>query len=338
MDPKTPKLLFQKPTKSVRDWLLDSDPSIRWQVMRDLTRESDEPVAAERAKVATQGWGATILAAQAEDGTWAGDVRIPEYPTLRTLLLLCDMGLDPESEQARRAISRVRANVKWLMNISQEELPKDVDISWWHKPFFAGEVEPCMNGRGVKIGAYFGEDMQPLVERLLGEQMADGGWNCEQENGSTRGSFHSTICVLEGLLEYEKVTSGSLAVTAARQRGEKYLLERRMFRSLSTGEMPAIDNATEQPPTWTLFSYPTSWHYDVLRGLDYMRSAGAAPDERMSQAVELVAKKQNQNGRWPRENIHDDPIGLDMEGASGTDSYWNTLRALRVLAWYSLQN
>ncbi|MBX3049353.1 MAG: hypothetical protein KIT46_09130 [Anaerolineales bacterium] len=335
MDPKKPKLLIQKPTKSVIDWLLASDPAIRWQVMRDLTGESDEAVAAERAKVASEGWGAAILAAQADDGTWAGEVRIPEYPTLRTLLLLCDMGLDPESEQARRALSRVRANVKWLMNITQEELPKDEDISWWHKPFFAGEVEPCMNGRVVKIGAYFGEDMQPLVERLLGEQMADGGWNCEQENGSTRGSFHSTICVLEGLQEYEKATGGSPAVTAARQRGEEYLLERGMLRSLSTGEMPAFDHATEGPPTWTLFSYPTSWHYDVLRGLDYMRSAGVTPDERVAEAIELVAKKQNQNGRWPRENIHDDPVALEMEGASGTDSYWNTLRALRVLDWYS---
>ncbi|MCW5878081.1 MAG: hypothetical protein KIS80_04355 [Anaerolineales bacterium] len=335
MNPKTPEFPVQKPDRSTIDWLLASDPSIRWQVMRDLTGDSDEAVAAERAKVASEGWGAAILAAQAEDGTWAGEKRVPEYATLRTLLLLRDMGLDPQSEQARDAIGRVRATVKWLMNITKEELPKDEDISWWHKPFFAGEVEPCMNGRVVKIGAYFGEDMQPLVERLLGEQMADGGWNCEQENGSTRGSFHSTICVLEGLLEYEKATGGSPAVTAARQRGEEYLLERGMLRSLSTGEMPAFDHATEGPPTWTLFSYPTSWHYDVLRGLDYMRSAGVTPDERVAEAIELVAKKQNQNGRWPRENIHDDPVALEMEGADGTDSYWNTLRALRVLDWYS---
>ncbi len=330
-----PELQIQKPTQPVIDWLLDSDPSIRWQVMRDLSGEPGEVVAAERAKVATQGWGAAILAAQVEDGTWAADTRLPEYTTLRTLLLLCDMGLDPQSEPARRAMDRVRASVKWLMDISQEELPKDQDIHWWHKPFFAGEVEPCMNGRVVKIGAYFGEDMQPLVERLLGEQMADGGWNCEQENGSTRGSFHSTICVLEGLLEYEKATGGSPEVAAARKRGEEYFLERGMLRSLSTGETPAIDHATEQPPAWTLFSYPTSNHYDVLRGLDYMRSAGVVPDERVSQAVELVAGKQNPNGRWLRENVHDEPIGLDMEGASGTDSYWNTLRALLVLAWYS---
>jgi len=324
---------IKKPTQAVIDWLLDSDPSIRWQVMRDLTKETDAAIAAERAKVATQGWGAAILAAQAENGTWAGEERIPEYPTLRTLQLLCDMGLDPAGGQAHSAIGRVRANVKWLMNIREDELPKDMDIHWWHKPFFAGEVEACMNGRVVKAGAYFGEDMQPVVERLLGEQKADGGWNCEDD--SVRGSFHSTICVLEGLLEYERAIGGSPAVTAARQRGEEYFLERGMLRSLSTGETPAIDRMTEQPPAWTLFSYPTSKHYDVLRGLDYMRSAGVAPDRRVAEAIALVQEKRSENGRWRRENVHDDPVAVEMEGASGTDSYWNTLRALRVLDWYA---
>lgn len=333
MDAKKPKLEIQKPSQAVIDWLLESDSSIRWQVMRDLTGESDAAIAAERAKVASDGWGATILAAQAENGTWPGEARIPEYPTLRTLMLLCDMGLEPESEQARSAIARVRANVKWLMNITEDELPKDMDIHWWHKPFFDGEVEACMNGRVVKAGAYFGEDMQPLVERLLGEQKADGGWNCDE--GSERGSFHSTICVLEGLLEYEKTTGGSPAVTAARQRGEAYFLERGMLRSLSTGEMPAVDRATEEPTAWTQFSFPTSKHYDVLRGLDYMRSARVTPDGRVAEAIELVVKKQSSNGRWPRENVHDDPVALEMEGVSGTDSYWNTLRALRVLDWYA---
>src|SRR6266508_1406488 len=241
-----------KPERSAIQWLLDSDPSIRWQAMRDSTDVSDEEIAAERAKIATDGWGATLLAAQSEDGTWPGEPRFPEWPTLRTLLLLHDMGLDPASEQARRAVDRVQENVKWLMNITQDELPKDEDISWWHKPFFAGEVEPCINGRVVTVGAYFGVDMHPLVDRLLGEQMTDGGWNCDQEIGSTRGSFHTTINVLEGLLEFERATGGSPAVKAARERGQEYLLERRMLRRLSTGEV--ID------PAWTQFSFPTGYH------------------------------------------------------------------------------
>src|SRR5688572_20835807 len=202
-----------KPERSAIQWLLDgSDPSIRWQVMQGLTDASDEEIAAERAKIATDGWGATLLAAQSEDGTWPADPRFPEWPTLRTLLLLHDMGLDPANEQAQRAVGRVRENVKWLMNITQDELPKDEDISWWHKPFFAGEVEPCINGRVVTVGAYVGMDMRPLVDRLLGEQMTDGGWNCDQDIGSTRGSFHTTINVLEGLLEFEHATGGSAAV------------------------------------------------------------------------------------------------------------------------------
>ena len=168
-----------KPKRSAIQWLLDSDPSIRWQAMRDLTDAFDEEIAAERAKIATDGWGATLLGAQSEDGTWPADPRFPEWPTLRTLLMLHDMGLDPASEQAKRAVGRVRENVTWLMNIRQDELPKDQDISWWHKPFFAGEVEPCINGRVVTVGAYFGVDMDPLVDRLLGEQMTDGGWNCD---------------------------------------------------------------------------------------------------------------------------------------------------------------
>ncbi len=210
--------------------------------MRDLSLAPAAEVAAERAKIATHGWGATLLAAQSEDGTWPADPRFPEWPTLRTLLLLHDMGLDPANEQARHAVGRVQANVKWLMNITQDELPKDEDIDWWHKPFFAGEVEPCINGRVVTVGAYFGMDMHPVVDRLLGEQMTDGGWNCDQEIGSTRGSFHTTINVLEGLLEFERATGGSPAVKAARARGQEYLLSRHSssgYRPVNPSSMTA---------------------------------------------------------------------------------------------------
>lgn len=320
------------PDKSATQWLLDSDPSIRWQALRDLRHASTAESAGERARVATEGWGATLLAAQADDGTWPGEPRFPEWPTLRTLLLLHDMGLDPASEQAKTAVARVRKNVQWLMNISQGELPKDEDISWWHKPFFEGEVEPCINGRVVTIGAYFGEDMQPLVGRLLGEQMADGGWNCEQENGSTRGSFHTTICVLEGLLEFERATGGSPAVKAARERGQEYLLERRLFKRLSTGE--AIEHDRKDGPVWTQFSYPAGWRYDILRGLDYLRAAGVKPDPRMKEAIEIIASKRDASGRWALGIVHPDEVDAEPGVAEGQLSRWNTLRASRVLDWY----
>jgi hypothetical protein len=318
---------------SALQWLLDSDPAIRWQALRDLAHAPAAEVAAERAKVATQGWGAAILAAQSKDGTGDPASRFPEWVVLRTLLLLHDMGLDPASEQAKRAIARVRANVQWLMNISKEELPKDEDISWWHKPFFAGEVEPCINGRVVTIGAYFGEDMQPLVDRLLGEQMADGGWNCEQENGSTRGSFNTTICVLEGLLEFERATGGSPAVKAARQRGEEYLLARQLFKRLSTGEPILKDR--KDGLSFTQFSYPAGWRYDILRTLDYLRAAGVAPDPRMAEAVEIIRSKRDKNGRWTLGPVYPDEVTAEPGTVEDSPSRWNTLRAMRVLDWYS---
>src|SRR5690348_6430917 len=178
-----------EPQIAVVQRLLDSDPSIRWQVLRDLTDASPDEVAAERTKVATEGWGSQLLSGQGADGYWGADTPNPEWVTMQALLLLRDMGLDPTSAAARRAVARVRENVTWKGVLPQ-------DAAWHGKPLFAGEVEPCINGRVVAVGAYFGEDVQGLVERLLGEQLADGGWNCEQEHGSTRGSFHTTICVL----------------------------------------------------------------------------------------------------------------------------------------------
>ncbi|MEX1143197.1 MAG: hypothetical protein WEC16_00005 [Anaerolineales bacterium] len=314
-------------------WLLESDPSIRWQAMRDLSHAPAAEVAAERAKVASEGWGAALLSAQTENGTWPGEARFPEWPTLRTLLQLRDMGLDPASEPARSAIAPVRENVQWLMAIGKEELPKEEDISWWHKPFFAGEVEPCINGRVVTIGAYYGEDMQPLVDRLLGEQMADGGWNCEQENGSTRGSFNTTICVLEGLLEFENTRGNSAAISAARERGHEYLLERHLFKRLSTGE--AIEKDRKEGISFTQFSYPAGWRYDILRGLDYLRAAGVAPDPRMADAIEIIASKRDASGRWALGIVYPEEVVAEPGATEGSPSRWNTLRALRVLDWYS---
>ena len=297
---------------NVVDWLLDSDPAIRWQVMRDLTDAPPDAVAAERSKVARQGWGARLLALQRPEGDWGGDPSNPEWTTLLALVLLREMGLDPQGEQARRAVTPVRDDITW---------------HWWdNRPFFHGEVEPCINGRVLAVGAYFGQGSGGLVERLLGEQMDDGGWNCEQENGSTRGSFHSTINVLEGLLEHERTTGGSAGVREARLRGQDYLIERRMFRRLSNGEI--ID------PEFTQFANPRGYRYAVLRGLDYLRDAQAEPDERMAEAIELVENKRDADGRWTLENSHPGELGFDMGEEKGRASRWITLRAMRVLRWF----
>ena len=323
MATKEPEWQGTKPKKSVMQWLLDSDPSIRWQVMRDLTGEPDEVVAAERSRVALEGWGARLLDLQGPDGTWGGGTSTPKWKsTLCTLMLLRDMGLGPTSERAQTAVGLVRDQFTWG--------PEFGDA-----PFFEGEVEPCINGRVLVLGGYFGETRDRLVDRLLGEQLKDGGWNCEAERGSVRSSFHTTICVLEGLLEYEKARGATAAVTDARVRAQEYLMERRMFRRLSSGEV--IKDRKVQGRDWTRFSFPTAWHYDVLRGLDYLRSAGVEPDERVAEAVGLVAKRRHQNGRWPLHDPPPDPVHIDMEGGAGKPSRWNTLRALRVLDWYSAQ-
>ncbi len=303
------------------DWLLDSDPAIRWQVLRDLAHAPDEAVAAERARVATDGWGARLLALQAPDGRWGGRPWSLDYTdTFHVLELLRHFGLDPASGQARRAVDLVSANVVWRGGAP-------VPTPWDDHRFFEGEVEPCINGNVVATGSYFGVDMTPLVERLLGEQLPDGGWNCEVENGATVSSFGTTINVLEGLLGHERAIGGSARVGEARRRGEQYLLERRLFRRRSTGEV--ID------PDWLRFSFPHWWHYDVLRGLDYLRDAGAAPDDNVVEAVEAVRAKRGPDGRWPREHVYEGQVHFELEGPDGEPSRWNTLRAMRVLDWFA---
>ena len=305
---------------SVIDWLLDADPSIRWQVMRDLTDEPADVVAAERARVATEGWGARLLAVQAPDGLWGGTAWSHDWTdTFHALELLRRLGLDPGSAQARRAVGLVQQHVTWGDGHTWVE-------SWSDSPFFDGEVEPCINGNVVATGAYFGVDMAPLVERLLDEQLADGGWNCEVENGATVSSFGTTINVLEGLLAHERATGGPDRVGEARRRGEEYLLERRLFRRKSTGEV--ID------PGWLRFSFPHWWHYDVLRGLDYLRDARVEPDERIAEAIGVVEGSRDPDGRWRLGDVHAGESHLQMEGGKGAPSRWNTLRALRVLDWY----
>ena len=299
---------------NVIDWLLDSDPAIRWQVMRDLTDAPADDVAAERARVAREGWGAAVLAAQRADGSWAGGAYAPEWTsTTSSLQLLRAFGVDPTEESVQRALAQVRANVKW----EYDDLP-----------YFDGEVEPCINGQAVAIGAYFSQDVKVIVDRLLTEQMADGGWNCEQEperGGSTRGSFDTTINVLEGLLEYERATGGNADVAAARERGQEYLLERRLLRRLSDGEIG--------DRKWLHFAFPTGWHYSALRALDHLRDAGVAPDERVTEAIELVESKRDADGRWPLGLVLHDELPVDLGEREGQPSRWITLRALRVLRW-----
>jgi hypothetical protein len=294
-------------------WLLDSDASIRWQVARDLTGASSEIVEAERSRVAREGWGARLLDEQRADGQWGDGSSTPFWwSNMYTLVYLRDMGLDPASERARHAIDLVRDNVTWGPEFGDS-------------PFFEGEVEPCINGRVVALGAYFGVRSDRLVDRLLGEQLADGGWNCEAERGSVRSSFHTTICVLEGLLAYEQAAGATPLVSGARSRAHEYLLERRLLRRLSTGGI--IE------PAWTRFAFPTLWHYDVLRALDYLRASNVQPDDRVNEAVAIVLERRQGDGRWLLDLRHRDTLYPELSGAVGAPNRWVTLRAMRVLEW-----
>ena len=304
------------------DWLLDSDPAIRWQVLRDLTDAAPDEVAAERSRVTTEGWGARLLAARDPDGQWLGGACFPgrgdppargEQPwtsTYPVLIDLHDFGLDPTTDVAREMVAQVAANCRWEYD---------------GEAFFDGEVEPCINGRTIMLGCYFGMDMDALVARVLADQLDDGGWNCDAENGSTVSSFASTLCVLDGLLEYERVTGKTDTVRAARRAGEEYLLERSLFRRRSTGDV--VDER------WLQFSFPTRWHYDVLRALDYFRQAGVH-DPRLIEAIEVVRAKQQDDGTWLLENTHPGAVHFPLEDGDGRPSHWNTLRAARVLAWW----
>jgi hypothetical protein len=315
----------------VIDWLLDpghSDPSVRWQVMRDLLDAPRSEWEAERSRVETQGWGARLLALEDEDGQWAGGALFPDdfdfngdeagQPWTATDPSLCQLrefGVDPWSQRMRRSVALIAANCRWEHD---------------GQPYWDGEVEPCINGRTVANGAYFGVEMGPLVERLVGERLDDGGWNCEAERGSVRSSFDSTINVLEGLLEYERATGGTADSQAARRSGEEYLLERHLFRRLSTGA--PIEK-------FLSFVHPNRWHYDVLRGLDHFRCAsaltGAAPDPRLGEAIEHVRSRRLGDGTWPLDWSPTGRVWFDVDDGAGNPSRWVTLRAMRVLHWWA---
>ena len=312
--------------ESVIQWLLDSDPAIRWQVMQDLLDAPADEVAAERARVATEGLGAQLLSFQDAEGSWSGVAWNHGWDsTMHVLMLLRDMGLDPASIQAQRALSQVRDHVTW-----------QGDPEFEGNPFFVGEVEPCINGQVGAAGAYFGQDVRGIIERLLGEHLSDGGWNCEAPYHSTKSSFNTTICVLEALLEYEHTFGADPKVTEARLRGQEYLLARHLFRRQSTGE--PITQDRKGTTTWTNFAFPTWWHYDVLRGLEYLRQAGVAPDERMAEAIKFVESKRNSDGQWLLDTQYPGKLLVAIDVGEGQPSRWNTLRALRVLKWYSAGN
>ena len=310
-------------------WLLDSDPAISWQAMRDLTDVAPSAIASERARVPREGIGAEILAHQQPDGSWRRADEPLWLSTLFTFLLLRATGVDPADPAIVCAAARLEAGLRW----------NDLGGCWELRPpetggntFFEGEEEPCINGGALVVGSYFDHSEESLARLLLNEQLDDGGWNCEAPR-SVRSSFHTTICVLEGLLEYERSPQASSRIVPliadARHRGEEYLLARSLFRRLSTGQIAH--------PAFLELAFPPRYHYDVLRALDYFRAARARPDPRMRDAVNLVESRRQDDGRWLLDRAYDEALALSFGETPGQPSRWNTLRALRVLRWYNGQ-
>jgi hypothetical protein len=306
----------------IHEWLLKSDPAIGWQTMRDLTDASSAAVTAARASVPRQGLVAAILACQYSDGSWRRAGLPVWLPTLFTMQLLRSAGVARNEPAIEAAISRLQTGLGW-----------DDQGGWNLRPgsmrsFFEGEVEPCINGGVLALGGYFGRPTEGLARRLLGEQLEDGGWNCDAPT-SARSSFHTTICVLEGLLEYGRAVGDSADIAAARRHGEEYLLERFLFRRRSTGEVAN--------PEFLQLAFPPRYHYDILRALDYFREAGLQPDPRMREAAELIASKQQADGYWILERAYDDVLAIGLGEEVGKPSRWITLRALRALRWFELK-
>jgi hypothetical protein len=302
-------------------WLFDSDPAIRWQAMRDLSDASSAQINAERARVTHEGLGAEILSRQQSDGSWRHPSAPVWLPTLFTLLLLRATGIDRADPAVESAVTRLELNLRWSDSPGCWDLRSP---EFGGNRFFEGEVEPCINGGVLALSGYFGRPTERLARSLVAEQLEDGGWNCEAP-GSQRSSFHTTICVLEGLLEYERAVGSVPEIAAARCRGEVYLLERGLFRRRSTGEVAN--------PAFLELAFPPRYHYDILRALDYFRATGAVPHPRIDEAVNFIESRRQPDGRWLLDRAYDEALAVSTGEQAHEPSRWNTLRALRVLRW-----
>ena len=312
------------------EWLLDSDPALRWQVERDLAGVPCDMWEATRALVATEGFGAQLLALQDSDGQWAGGAFFPK-------------GFDFQSPQAADGSGQPWVATTWTLNSlrdwgldsaalagTAERLAVHSRWEYDNLPYWGGEVDCCINAYTLANGAWLGADVAGIAQWFLDRQQADGGWNCEWVNGSTRSSFHSTLNALKGLLAYEAKTGGSHALRTARRAGEEYLLKRRLMRRLSTGEVVA--------PWVTRFAYPFRWFYSVLNAAEYFRAAAlndsAAPDPRLAEAIAVIRAARCPDGTWLQEHRHPGRAWFEVDVLPGEPSKWLTCAGIRVLAWW----
>ena len=317
----------------LRDWLLDSDPALRWQVERDLIGEPPAVWEATRARIATEGFGASLLAKQDADGQWAGGAYFPagffddpanqDLPgqpwiaTTWTLKYLRDWGLDPAVLAG--TAEKLGANSRWEYD----------DLPYW-----GGEVDVCINSFTLATGTWLGADVSALAAWFPAHRLEDGGWNCEAEEGdSVRSSFHSTLNAVRGMLAYERLT-GDTSGRDARHGGEEYLLTRKLMYRETTGELVG--------PFVTRFVYPSRHRYSVLVVLDHFREVslleGTAPDPRLAEAVEVVRAARQPDGTWLQTTPMAGQVWFDVDVPEGEPSKWLTLIGSRVLDWWEAQH
>ena len=286
-------------------WLLEGDPAIRWRVLQGLTDASVEDVAQERARVATEGWGARLLAVQDQDGHWGGGVYSPKWTsTTYTLLHLLWLGLPPQQPAALRGCERLW---EWQAR--------------WRVP------ETCIVSILARLTSYHGYEaarLDDLVADLVDQQLTDGGWNCATRTDKNKhGSFHTSIQALEGLEAYAGA-GGQVDASESLKRGREFFLRHRLYQSHRTGVV-AIRGSTRFP------AFP-EWHFDVLRGLEHFCQAGAPRDERLRDAIEVVRRARRTDGRWPTYAAYPGRHWFQLEPPGA--SRWNTYRALHVLRWW----
>jgi len=304
-------------TDEITRWLLDGDPAIRWQTQRDLLGKGPGAYQAARQRVTTEGWGARLLALQDPTGAWGGGLYTPKWiSTTYTMLLLRHLGLPPDNAQARTACNA----------LIDRGFYRDGGINFFKS---LKHSETCVTGMILSLLSCFryrDERTHRIVDHLLGQQMPDGGWNCERPNGATHGSFHTTLSVLEGLHEYRRAYPRRAAVIKeAVLRAHEFLLLHRLYRSHRTGQVA--------DPAMTRIHFPPRWRYDFLRALDYFQWVHAPRDARLTDAIELLKSKRLPDGRWRLGQNWAGRVFFEMETV-GQPSRWNTLRALRVLKWW----
>jgi hypothetical protein len=302
-------------------WLMEGDPAIRWQVMRDLQAAPAAVWQRERLRTQREGWGAQLLAKQDSNGVWGGGLYTPKWiSSTYTLLALVGIGLPATCQAARRG---TKVAVDGLFG-------KQADDALYRR---TNEYDQCISGMLVHLCAYFGigkARLRVMVRALLENRISDGGWNCriKRKPLPQHSSFHTTINVLEGLREVAEqgFYPRNRDILAAEAEARELLLNHRLFRSHRTGRV--IDER------WVRPAYPPRWHYDILRALDYFARAAAGRDPRLQESIELILSSRRSDGRWPLTHVHRAKVHFDMEKA-GRPSRWNTLRALRVLRWWN---